>query len=48
MTCVSMGNPHAVVYMEDVAGLAIEKIGPFLKIIPAFPAESIRVCKGAG
>lgn len=42
MTCVSMGNPHAVVYLEDVAGLAIEKIGPFLKIIPAFPAESIR------
>ena len=25
MTCVSMGNPHAVVYMEDVAGLEIRE-----------------------
>lgn len=25
MTCVSMGNPHAVVYLDDVAGLDIEK-----------------------
>lgn len=28
MTGVSMGNPHAVVYVEDVKGLDIEKIGP--------------------
>ena len=27
MTCVSMGNPHAVVFMDDVENLAIEKIG---------------------
>lgn len=28
MTCISMGNPHAVVFMEDVENLEIEKIGP--------------------
>ena len=28
MTCVSMGNPHAVVYLDDVDSLAIEEIGP--------------------
>lgn len=37
MTCVSMGNPHAVVYMEDVAGLEIEKAGPFFENHPRFP-----------
>lgn len=33
MTCVSMGNPHAVVFMDDVEHLAIEEIGPYLKIM---------------
>lgn len=28
MTCVSMGNPHAVVFMEHVREMDIEKIGP--------------------
>lgn len=37
MTCVSMGNPHAVVYMEDVADLEIEKAGPFFENHPRFP-----------
>lgn len=37
MTCVSMGNPHAVVFMEDVAGLAIESIGPLFENHEAFP-----------
>ena len=27
MTGVSMGNPHDVVYIDDVQGLDIEKIG---------------------
>ncbi len=26
MTCVSMGNPHAVVYVDDVDNLPIEEI----------------------
>ncbi len=37
MTCVSMGNPHTVVYMDDVAGLEIEKIGPKFENHPMFP-----------
>lgn len=37
MTCVSMGNPHAVVFMEDVAGLDIEAIGPFFENHARFP-----------
>lgn len=37
MTCVSMGNPHAVVYMDDVAGLEIEKTGPFFENHSRFP-----------
>jgi diaminopimelate epimerase len=37
MTCVSMGNPHAVVYLEDVKGLAIETIGPKFENHPCFP-----------
>lgn len=37
MTCVSMGNPHAVVFMDDVAGLDIEAIGPFFENHERFP-----------
>lgn len=37
MTCVSMGNPHAVVFVDDVAGLAIEKIGPLFEKHTRFP-----------
>ncbi|MBD5395506.1 MAG: diaminopimelate epimerase [Lachnospiraceae bacterium] len=47
MTCVSMGNPHAVVFMEDVAGLKIEEIGPFFENHTRFPnrtnTEFVRV-----
>ena len=28
MTCVSMGNPHAVVFVDDVSNFEIEKYGP--------------------
>lgn len=28
ITCVSMGNPHAITYIDDVKHLEIEKIGP--------------------
>lgn len=37
MTCVSMGNPHAVVFVEDVAGLEIEKLGPYFENHERFP-----------
>lgn len=37
MTCVSMGNPHAVVFMEDVAALDMEAVGPFFEHHEVFP-----------
>lgn len=37
MTCVSMGNPHAVIFMDDVSGLEIEKIGPCFENHERFP-----------
>lgn len=36
-TAVSMGNPHAIVYMADVDHLDIEKIGPSFENHVAFP-----------
>ena len=36
-TGVSMGNPHAVVYLDDVDNLDIEKIGPAFEKHPVFP-----------
>lgn len=40
MTCVSMGNPHAVVFLEDVASLPIEKIGPLFENHVRFPKRT--------
>ncbi len=37
MTCVSMGNPHAVVFMDEVERLDIEKIGPYFENHECFP-----------
>ena len=37
ITCVSMGNPHAVTYIEDVKNLEIEKIGPKFENHEIFP-----------
>lgn len=37
ITCVSMGNPHCVVYMNDIDNLQIEKIGPEFENDPLFP-----------
>ncbi|MBP1561741.1 MAG: diaminopimelate epimerase [Oscillospiraceae bacterium] len=37
ITAVSMGNPHAVTYVEDVDSLELEKIGPAYENNPLFP-----------
>lgn len=37
MTCVSMGNPHAVVFVDDVKHLPLETIGPLFENHPMFP-----------
>ncbi len=40
MTCVSMGNPHAVIFMDDVPGLKIEQIGPDFEKHERFPKRT--------
>jgi diaminopimelate epimerase len=37
ITCVSMGNPHAVFYCADVAGVPLERMGPRLENFNCFP-----------
>lgn len=37
MTCVSMGNPHAVVFMDDVMHMDIQALGPHFENHKAFP-----------
>lgn len=37
MTCVSMGNPHAVIFVENVSDFPIEKIGPLFEKHVRFP-----------
>jgi diaminopimelate epimerase len=37
LTCVSMGNPHAIVFAEDIALLELEKIGKKIENHPMFP-----------
>ncbi len=37
VTCVSMGNPHAVVYVDNPSALDLEKIGPGFENSPFFP-----------
>lgn len=40
MTCVSMGNPHAVVFVEDVMGLPLQNIGPDFENHERFPRRT--------
>lgn len=47
ITCVSMGNPHAITYVDDVKNLDLEKIGPKFENHEIFPdrvnTEFVRV-----
>ncbi|MDO8682868.1 MAG: diaminopimelate epimerase [Armatimonadota bacterium] len=47
VTCVSMGNPHCVTFVDDVAAYPVETIGPLVERHEAFPkrtnAEFIQV-----
>ena len=40
MTCVSMGNPHAVVFMKGVEKLDIDSIGPYFENHERFPRRT--------
>lgn len=37
VTCVSMGNPHCITFVEDASAIALESIGPQFEHHPAFP-----------
>lgn len=37
MSCVSMGNPHAVIFCRNVAAVLLETVGPLLETHPIFP-----------
>lgn len=36
---VSMGNPHCVIYVDDVARFPVEQIGPLIETHPFFPRK---------
>ena len=40
VTCVSMGNPHCITFVEDVAAIPLESIGPQFEHHPAFPQRT--------
>lgn len=37
VTCVSMGNPHCIVYVDDIKNIDLEKIGPKFENNEMFP-----------
>ncbi len=47
MTCVSMGNPHCIVFVDDTANFPLEEVGPLFESHEVFPnrvnAEFVQV-----
>lgn len=39
-TAVSMGNPHAVIFVDSLAKIELEKIGPAIETHPLFPRKT--------
>jgi len=39
VTCVSMGNPHCVLFVEDVQAAPVRTLGPRIEHHEAFPAR---------
>lgn len=40
VTCVSMGNPHCITFVEDVAAISLTEIGPQFENHPGFPKKT--------
>lgn len=40
VTCVSMGNPHCITFVEDVSAIALETVGPQFEHHQAFPQRT--------
>ena len=39
-TCVSMGNPHCVIFVPDAQAVALEQLGPAIERHEAFPERT--------
>jgi diaminopimelate epimerase len=40
ITCVNMGNPHTIIFVEDVSKICLEKYGPLIENHPLFPEKT--------
>lgn len=40
VTCVSMGNPHCVIFVENMNEVLLDKIGPKIETHPLFPRKT--------
>jgi diaminopimelate epimerase len=40
ITCVSMGNPHCVIFVDDAEGFQVEKYGPLIENHELFPRRT--------
>lgn len=40
VTCVSMGNPHCITFVEDVSAIPLETLGPQFEHHPVFPKRT--------
>jgi len=40
VTCVSIGNPHCIVFVDDVQSIQVDEIGPKIENHPLFPEKT--------
>ncbi len=40
VTCVSMGNPHCITFVQDTSAIPLENLGPQFEHHPAFPQRT--------
>ena len=40
ITCVSMGNPHCITFVNDIQSIPVEEIGPKIENHPLFPEKT--------
>lgn len=40
VTCVSMGNPHCIIYIDDIELAPVTSLGPIVEVHPFFPNKT--------
>lgn len=40
VTCVSMGNPHCIIFVDDIQSIPVNEIGPKIENHPIFPEKT--------